>query len=782
MFWARIARIILRNRILITVICAIITLFMIWQMRKLGIDYGYSGMLPESDSVSIKLVEFKKMFGEDAGMFFFGFVDPGFYTLERFKAFKKLEQSIEDIPGVQNVLTVYDAINLRKDTVNRSFEVYKVFPEQIGSQDEMDSLVIRFRSLPIYRDLVYTDSSNMFVVVMTMEKDCINTSDRARIVTQMKRMAMVYEKQQNVRVHYSGLPYIRTTLSELVQKEFVKFLILSALATGFILFFFFRSARTVMASMLVVSLGVIWALGMIVLVGSRITVLNGMIPALLIVIGIPNNIFLLNKYHGEYRKHQNKIKALQRVIQKVGAEIFMTNLTTAAGFATFMVINNEMLRSFGLIASVNIMVLYLLCITLVPVIYSYLPPPKEKHIKHLENKVINKIVDRLIFLVRFRRNWIYLTVFVIMAVAIFGVTKMVSTGYILDDIPKDNPLYKDQKFFEHHVRGVMPLEVAIDTRKQNGAFSSSFLKKVEEFQVYASRFPDLSRSFCIVDGLKVARQAYYSGDEKYYRLPGQQERTFILPYLTGQMNSNKVVHSFIDSLNQIIRVNFRIADVGTNRMEEITGLLQDRLDSLFPPGQYRTITTGSSLKYTLGTEYLVKNLIQSLLLAIILIALFIAWMYRTPRMVLVSIFGNLLPLIFTAGLMGYAHISIKPSTLLVFSVTYGIAVDTAIHFMSKYRQHLSCPGIDSETAIIQTLREIGVSVIYTVSVLFIGFGIFVASEFGGTQAMGFLISITLLIAVISNLLLVPSILLRKIQKDKARMVLTESDTGNEKNR
>jgi hypothetical protein len=327
----------------------------------------------------------------------------------------------------------------------------------------------------------------------------------------------------------------------------------------------------------------------------------------------------------------------------------------------------------------------------------------------------------------------------------------------------------------------MPLEVAIDTRKPNGAFSLGFLRKVEEFQDYAAGFPDLSRSFCIVDGLKVARQAYFSGDEKQYRLPSQQERAFLLPWLTGQMNTNQVVRSFIDTSNQIIRVNFRIADVGTKRMEEVTGLLQNRLDSLFPPDQYKTITTGSSLKYTLGTEYLIQNLVQSLLLAIILIAVFIAWMYRQPRMVFVSVFGNLLPLIFTAGLMGYAHISIKPSTLLVFSVTYGIAVDTAIHFMSKYRQHLACPGIDSEMAIIQTLREIGVSVIYTVSVLFIGFGIFVASEFGGTQAMGFLISITLLIAVISNLLLVPSILIGKIRKDKERIKQPVIEKGNENN-
>jgi predicted RND superfamily exporter protein len=768
MFWAKVAGVILRNRTVIAIAIGLVTLFMILQLPKLGIDYGYSGLLPETDSVSIKLVEFNKLFGEEGGLFLFGFQDPNFFTVDKFNKFNRLRNDIRKIEGISSVLSVYDAVNLRKDADRSAFDIYKIFPDSVSSQEELDSLVREFRSLPIYRDLVYSDSSHTYLMVMTMGDKQINTKGRMTIVKRMKSLATGFGAANNLQMHYSGLPYVRTTISEIVQREFIKFLILAALATTLILLLFFRSARAVFFSVLIVSVGVIWALGMVSLMGSRITVLTGMVPALLIVIGVPNNIFLLNKYHGEYRHHQNKMKALQRVIQKVGAEIFMTNLTTAAGFATFMVIDNEMLRTFGLVASVNIMVLYLLCLTLIPIIFSFLPPPEEKHIRHLDNRIVNRIADRFVYLVRFKRNWIYFFVFIIMSVAVYGITKMKSTGFILDDIPRKDPLYQDQKFFERTIRGVLPLEVVIDTKKPNGVLGSSFLKKVESFQEYGATFPDLGRSFSLVDGLKMATQAYYNGSEKYYRLPSFQERTFLMPYLSGTLPGNKMVQSFVDSTYRIMRVNFRVADVGTNRMLEIQHDLQARLDTLFPAGQYKTILTGSSLKYTLGTEYLVKNLVQSLALAILLIAIFMAYMYRRPGMILVSVFGNLLPLLFTAGLMGYCNISIKPSTLLVFSVTYGIAVDTAIHFLSKYRQHLSCRGVDPEAAVIKTLKEVGVSVIYTVSVLFVGFGIFVVSEFGGTKAMGFLISITLLIAVISNLLLVPSILLRGIIRKKRK--------------
>jgi predicted RND superfamily exporter protein len=766
MFWAKVAGKVLRNRKGIAIIIGALTIFMVFQLPKLQIDYGYSGMLPESDSVSIKLMEFNKIFGEEGGLFVLGFQDSDFFTLDKYNKFTQLKKSIREIDGIKSVLSVYEAINLRKNPDKKAFEIFSIFPEKIDSQEQLDSLVKQFRAIPIYRNLVYSDSSHTYLLVMTLADQHINTKSRMGIVRDMKDIATRYGVDNNIKIHYSGLPYVRSTISEIVQREFIKFLILAAIATAIILLLFFRSARAVFFSLLIVSIGAIWAMGMMSLTGTSISVLTGMIPALLIVIGIPNNIFLLNKYHGEYQLHQNKVKSLQRVIQKVGAEVFMANTTAAVGFATFMTIDNQMLRTFGLVASVNIMILCLLCLFLVPVIWSFMPPPQDKHVSHLDNKVVGVMTDWLVYMVRFKRNWIYFSVFVIMSIAVFGITKMKSTGYILDDIPKKNQIYKDQVFFEGAIKGLLPLEVAIDTKKQNGIYSVSFLKKVEDFQDYASKFHDLAMPLSMVDVLKVVTQAYYNGGEKYYRLPSAQERTFMLPYLSGALQGNKIVNSFVDSTNQILRINIRVADVGTNRMVAIQSSLQAKLDTLFPPTQYTTILTGSALKYTLGTEYLVRHLIKSLMLAILLIAFFMAYMYRSPRMILVSIFANLLPLIFTAGLMGYFNISIKPSTLLVFSVTYGIAVDTAVHFLSKYRQHKACRGIDPEMAVVNTMKEVSVSVIYTVSVLFIGFGIFVVSEFGGTKAMGFLISITLLIAVVSNLLLVPSILIRRIQRDK----------------
>ncbi|MCD6331664.1 MAG: MMPL family transporter [Bacteroidales bacterium] len=761
MVWSKIARFILKYRVLLIIVLIGVTGFMAWQIRDLQMDYGYSGMLPDSDSVSIEYEQFKQLFGEDGTLFFLGIQDPDFFSLEKYREFERLKDWILQVHGINSVLSVYDVIGLKKNSKKKSFEFYPLFPDSIKSQQKLDSLVTVFRSLPIYKDLVYNDSTHLYVMVVSMDEQFINTSGRVKIIKSIVTHVNQMGEQMHLDVHYSGLPYVRTEYARKIKRELFIFLFLATMITGFILLLLFKSWRVVMLSLATVAVGVTWTLGIMAMLDYRLTVLSSMIPPVLIVIGIPNGVFLINRYHQECRRYQNKIKALHRAIQKVGTPIFMTNLTTAAGFATFMVIKNMILFTFGQIASIGIILMFGISITLIPILLSFLSIPASQQVRHLDNRYITRVVEYFVFLVTRRRKWIFIGVIVLVVFAAFGMTKMHSTGYIVDDLPKNDPLYLDLKFFEKQVNGVMPMEIAIDTRKPNGVFQHPFIVKVDEFQQFLAGIPDLSKSFSFVDGLKFARQAYFNGEERQFKLPSRTEQAFILRYFGLQMKHNPAIRFFIDSTNRVARINVRVADVGINRMLLLQDTIQQHLRKVFPENRYHTILTGSSLKFTLGTKYLVENLFVSLGLAILLIALFMAWMFKSFRMVLITLFANFLPLIFTAGLMGYVGISIKPSTVLVFSVTFGIAVDTAIHYLAKYRQELAVPNTSQPEAVIMALQDVGVSIIYTVCILFMGFGIFMLSKFGGTVAMGFLVSITLLVAVVTNLLLVPSLLLRK---------------------
>jgi len=768
MVWTALARIILKYRIIILVMILGLTGFMVYQIQFLKLDYGYAGLLPDSHPVSIKLQEFVEEFGEDATVFLFGCEDKDFFQIEKFNEWNQLRNQIKDIEGVEQVLTVSDAYNLIKDLQNKVFNISPIFPNEVRSQAELDSLAQVFHSLPIYKNLLYADSAQVMVMAVTMNKDVINQKIRETIVANIESLARDFGKSHDLEMHFSGLPYVRTQYAIMIKADLLKFIFLAATVLAIVLFLFFRSAKVVFFSLFVVSLGVACSLGMIVLLDYKITILTGMIPTVIIVIGIPNCVFLLNKYHQEFLKHGNKIKALQRTIQKVGNAIFLTNLTTAAGFATFMIIQNRILNRFGQVASLNILVLFIISITLIPIIFSFLPPPGKRQTKHLENNWIKMVVSWFVWAVTYKRKYIFLSVTVFLIFAIIGITQMKSTGYIVDDIQKDHPIYMDLKFFEKHMHGVMPLEMLIDTHKPNGVLQMTTLKKVEAFQNKLKTYPELSPSFSIVDGLKFARQAYFNGNVNHYRMPSNQEKNFILSYLKGQDENNHLLNSFVDSLNQKLRVSLRVKDIGTYGMRELQDSIQNDLDRFFPPDKYTTSLTGSSLTFSLGTSYLVRNLFWSLGLAILLISVFMAVMFKSLRMVIISVLPNILPLLITAGLMGFFGIPIKMSTVLVFSVAFGISVDTAIHFLAKYRQELLCPGVSSEAAVINAIKEVGVSIVYTVIILFLGFGIFVASDFGGTVAMGILVSITLFVAVFSNLLLVPSVLMAKSKKTKSK--------------
>ena len=645
-----------------------------------------------------------------------------------------------------------------KNSEERKFEIEELFPDSLISQEELDAKAEIFRSLPFYRNLVFNPESNTYLLAITMNKDKMHSKEREKLVKSIVKISHKFEKEQQVDLHYSGLPYIRVINSMQIKKEIYIFSFLALAICITVLFLFFRSFKAIFFPVIIVLTGVLWSMGILALFGFKITLLTGMIPPLLIVIGIPNSIYMLNKFHHEYIQHGNKIRALQRVIIKIGNSTFLTNLTTASGFATFIIVESDIMKQFGIVASISIMGLFLLSLLLIPIIFSIIGPPSTKHLNHLNNRYISGIIERLILITKNYRKEVYIVSVVILAFGFYGITRIKSSGYMVDDIPESDPIYKDLKFFESNFDGLMPLEILIDTKKPGGVMQPATFAKLNQLDKSFSEYSELSPSLSLLSLLKFSKQAFYNGDKEYYSLPNNREQNFILQYAKMDGNDAGLLHSFIDSSKQVTRVSIRMKDVGTKRMEELYSEFKVAIDSIFPADKYEVVVTGSSVTSFKGTQYLVKNLFSSLALAIILISSFMAIMFSSWRMVILSLVPNIIPLIFTAAIMGFTGIPIKASTILVFNIAFGISVDSAIHFLNKYRQELSATSGDIRQSVVLSLRETGVSMIYTVVVLFFGFGIFSLSGFGGTVAMGVLVSLTLLVAVTSNLILLPSLL------------------------
>ena len=774
--WNNFSKFILSNRIAILVVFFLITVFMAWKASYVKLSFMGSKILPLTDSAFIKYNNFKSQFGEDGNMMVLGVSSPDLLKKDQFNEWKALAADIQKIEGIKQVLSIGNLYDLQKDTSNQRFVLKQLSGTTVLSDTEMDSIKQRIYELPFYEGLLYNKESNATLMAINIDFKILNTKKRAPIIQSILDKADAFSKRNKLEVHYSGLPFIRTAVMRLVSKEFVLFLGLSILVAAVILFIFFRRLYPVIFPILLVIVGVIWSLATLVMFGYEITILTGLIPPLIVIIGIPNSILLLNKYHNELRKHGDKSKALHVTILRISETTLIANITAAIGFGVLFFTGSALLVEFGVVAALNVMATWFICLCLIPIIFSYLPVPTLKAQEEHDNSILHKLLVKTDYLVHHRSKLIYSVTMIITLISMIGVLKINVNGYVVDDLPQNSPIIRDLKFFETNFEGILPLEVSIDTRKKNGVLNLSTIKKVDRMEEMISEYPEFSRSVSLNKALKYASQAFYNGDPQFFRIPNDMEKNFVLSYLGNSGGNNDMLKGFVDSNKQVARVSFQMADVGSKRMNELLKELRPRIDSILKPDRYDVLLTGSSIIFSKGTDYMLMHLMESILLAIALISLLRLAQFKDVRIMFISLIPNVIPLIITAGLMGFFNIPLKPSTILIFTIAFGLASDQTIYFLTRYQQELLSTDFSTSKVISDTIIETGISMTHIALVLFFGFGIFTASTFGGTMILGLLLSITLIIALVSNLTLLPALLVLLDKRKRRKIAKVNGDT------
>lgn len=774
--WTFLARFILRNRATLLVVLALATAFMAWQASQVRMSYDGNRLIPENDPDLKIYQDFQKTFGIDGNVMVVGVQTDRLFELEFFNEWVKVTEKVKGLPLTANAISIANIPQLEKNQEARKFDFRPIVPELPQNQDDLDQIEASLRNNKLYGGILLNPETNTTLMAVTFDAEVLNTEDRIEAVQSVTRIIDAFAVQNDVQVHYSGLPYVRTIFSTKVADELKLFSVLAVLVTGIVLFLFFRSFYAVFFPILVVVIGATWAMGLIHLLGYKITILSGLIPALIVVIGVPNCVYLLNKYHDEYRKHSNKVKALSRIVERIGIATLITNATTAIGFGVFALTESVILKEFGIVVATSIMLVFVASIILIPAVFAYLPSPEHQQLRHLDNKRVSGIVSALVYVVSGYRNAIYTVVVGLALIAGIGALRLQALSFIVDDLPHEDKVYTDLLFFEKHFTGVMPFEILIDTGRKGGAQSAAQLAKADAVQAIFSERPEFAQPLSVVQLVKGANQAYFGGDTSFFRLPNSQERNFVLPYLlrTRGDGSSKALNALTDSARQVIRISLNMADVGTIEMRRIFDEVKPEVTKVMEGTNNKVQYTGTSLIFLKGNTYLINSLVSSLGLAFVLISLIMATMFKSWKIIVISIVPNLFPLIVTAGVMGYLGVPLKPSTVLIFSIAFGIAVDDSIHFLTKYRQELLRHNWDIPKTVIEALRETGPSMIYTSIILFFGFIIFGASSFGGTVALGLMTSGTLLVAMLSNLLLLPALILSFDRRDKIRQQKLES--------
>lgn len=918
--WFKLSQLILRNRIIIISLITALTIFFgYFALTSLEMDNKYGNMLPKKSPAQDDYMQLKEMFGEDGGALVLAIKTDNLYTEENFLMWKHLGDSIAKLDGVNAVLSEADLFTIKNNTVEGKFEAEPIFSDETFKTKSIDQIRKEIRQVPLYNGVLYNDSTNVSLMMITIDEAYLSDQKKSGVVLDAEAIALGYEHVFG-KMHFAGLPHIRVVMGKRVVSEMYIFIGLAIAVTSLLLYLFFRSFRVVGFSILVVFIAVIWSLGSIGLMGFKLSILMALIPPLMIVIGIPNCIFLLTKFHREVKDHGNKTKALSRVISKVGNATFLTNLTTALGFSTFMFTNSEKLVEFGTTASMNIMFVFVISITIIPILFSLTKVPKSRHLKHLEKKFAKTIVDKLVYLTTTHRKRIYLVTIIVVGIAIFGATKMEATGNLTSDLPDSDPILQDILFIQENFNGAIPFEVLIDYKKDGRKFDKKTLEKLETIQANFEKDTTFSKSISIVDFMKLINMSYYGNNPDMYKLIERKDmlrlkgyvdnfqadmartqlvykyqdsirvgktlysdslmlnypkiaklvmgfesdtsivdsikpseypaRQNVLDYVNESDRSSEVLAAseklfppaavglslkeLIDTANTTYRLRMQVIDLGSYEIDQKIKKVTEMLDTVLNPNgeqvaefyekfkagetayadsifslsnayrnnaalniadgndsllfqfdldptllasyydkaEFKTalekaideeemsyLITGTSVVAAEGTQYLIKNLLTSLIIAIFIIAILMAFLFRSWRMVVISLVPNFIPLLVTAGIMGLFAIPIKPSTLLVFSIAFGISVDDTIHFLAKYRQELKVRSYDQRGCVINALYETGLSMFYTSIVLFFGFSMFAFSQFGGTKALGLLVSLTMLVAMLTNLIVLPSLLL-----------------------
>ncbi len=734
---------------------------------KVELSYEFSRAIPANHPANITYQAFRQKYGQDGNLVVIGVKTDSLFDQQIFNKYSALQRDLKKVFGVTDIISVPSAINLVKDSATERLVATPIFPATEASAAVIDSARDVFLGLPFYRGLLYNSSTHAYLMGVSVDRQIMNSKARNKTIFGINELAAKFQKETGLDVHLSGLPLIRTEMSTRIANEMKWFLVASVVLSALILLLFFKSISSTLLSLVVVIIGVLWSLGTMELFHYKITLLTALIPPLIVVIGIPNCIYFLNKYHTAYNDTGDRKQALITMVERMGIVTLFCNVAAAIGFAVFALTKSQILQEFGVVAGINIMVLFVISLILIPSVLSFLPAPKTRHMKYLENPMLNRWLDRLEGWSMGNRKTIYIVSSIIVIFSIVGIARLKSVAYIVDDLPKTDKLYTDLRFFEEHFKGVMPLEILVDTKKKQGVTRNlSNLLKMDSLSNYLASLPQIGKPLSITEGLKFAKQAFFEGDSSNYSMPSELDLPALAQYLSMKSDGNsppnsfvKLVSSFMDSAKQEARISVSMRDLGTAALPPLLDTVQAHVDQLFPKDKFNVKLTGTSITFVEGSSFIINGLKESIGWAFLLIALCMLYLFRSFRILLCSLIPNLIPLVITAGVMGWAGVPLKPSTVLVFSVALGIAIDITIRFLVNFKQELPHQGNDLEKTVIQTIHNTGISIIYTSVTLIAGFIIFSFSGFGGTKALGWLTSLTLITATFTNLVLLPALLI-----------------------
>lgn len=733
--------------IILVIIC--ITVASTFQIAKLKFNYDFESYFPTQDSDLEYLIQYRNEFENDTDFLVIAIENKqGIYDSAFLNKVNTLTKTLQTNTDTRKVLS---PTSLKTPIIGAGgfFEI-PLLHFNDPSKLKFDS--IRIAKYPhLVNGLISKNTNAIMLVVFNTQN--INKKNGDALIDFIDRNVQKYHFDA---VHIAGKIKASKVYVEKMQEEVVIFIMASTVLIGLFLFIAYRTAWGVIVPLITVVLSIAWTLAIMSLLGKELDLLTSLLPPILFVVAMSDMTHLLSKYLEELRNGLPQIPALKLAIKDVGLTTFITAVTTAIGFVTLINSSIVPIKDFGFYTGIGVFVAFALAFTFLPAVLVLLPMPKIAKLKNEElfwYKFLQKI---FMWICRNPISIISATVTLVMF-ATFFIFRISIDAKLLDDISDKDPLKKSVSYLEQNFGGIRPFEMAVFSADSSPIFNYTSLKKLDEVEQYLIKTYGVKDLISPNTFVKYLLQASNGGLDDYYRFPTEEEFDLIAPKLK-LITKRKEFALFCNKNFSKMRISGKMNDVGSLAIAHKNEVLNNYLKTIKANKYWNSQLTGSSLLIDKNNSYLAKSLIEDLVMGIVSIGLIIGLLFRKTKMMVLALIPNLIPLVVIGGIMGASGIHLKASTSIIFSIAFGIAVDDSIHFLSRFKMELAVKKTHLY-ALKRTYLSTGKAMIVTSLILISGFATLLLSTFESTFYTGLLIGLTLLIAIIADLLLLPALLI-----------------------
>jgi uncharacterized protein len=727
----------------------LITAFMAFQVSKIGFDYDFERFFPEGDPETEFFFQHRQKYSTENDFVLFSLEnDKGIFDEVFLKEARRFQDSLETLPHVKSVQSLLDLSDPIKEPLFGAFFERPYLRWEEPEFYAIDSARI-FNSPDLVNTFITADGRALAMILdhapYLSKVKCDELANSVNRVVPHFHFDALYKSGRSI-----GQGYFVARM----QKELLLFVSASVLLIVLFLLIAFRSAWGVVVPLIVVFMSIIWLLGVMRITGKEIDLLLTILPTILFVVGMSDVVHILSKYFDELRKGKEKMAAIKVSVKEVGLATFLTSITTAVGFLTLMSSSIIPIREFGIYSAVGVLIAYILAFTLLPATMTLTPAPKLRIGASGKDFWSDRLHLFYLWIIKNRRGIGWASV-LLGVVCIIGISLIQVNNFLLEDLRKDNPFRIEFDYFEKEYAGVRPFELSVDLKDSSSSiFEPEVLRKLDKLDGFLHE--EYGAGFIIspLNFVKSLNKASHNGNPEYYVLPESNRE---IRKLTKDLERGKrmsALSSFMTPELNECRFAGKIGDWGKQEIEKKNLALAAFWDQEMGHETMSFHLTGTATLIDLNNEYLSTTMIYGLLIAFLIVALIVGVMYKDWKMIIIALIPNLLPLMMIAALMGYTGINLKVSTSIIFTIAFGIAVDDTIHFVGRLRLELS-KGRSRQYALKRSFIGTGKAIIITSLILIAGFLTLIMSTFKGTFYTGALLSLTLLFAVIVDLLLLP---------------------------